>query len=227
MCEVSTIKAKLAMADPAQREEALELLQASGPVVPLDAVSSLASDPESTVRNAFIETLHVYGDQAIMAYALSALSDSDEIVRISAAEGLAGCPRASEILADIEKHLDDPDPIVRRAVAEIFGAVGGPNHVTMLEGRLEQETSNQGRIGLLFALSRLGRMRECLPELLRLLQASDYHDRCATARVLADLFAGTQDAGVMARLQDALRVESTTAARSALEESLADIGAAS
>jgi len=211
--------------DPIERENALEALQERGPIVPFSEVEKLAEDSDEFVRSAFLETICVYGKEAVHKFAFEALSDPDELIRIIAAECLSDFPPPVERLDEIIVHLDDPDPIVRGYVAAIFGGVGGERSVKILEDKLIDEKDNAARIGFLSTLCLLGEDYP-IEEICSMLESGDHNDRCAAANTLGAFFEGSEDLNITEILQSALAAEDTVDGGEAIEGAILSINTA-
>ena len=151
------------------------------------------------------------------------LHDRDELVRIETAESL-GVIGDKKALPELWKALADSSSLVRSYVAGAIGELGSRKDIARLEDRLRQENSDTSRVGYYQALYKLGK-RNALDQLLRLLSHSkDYRVRCAVANILCDVVDDKISAlTIYTALSEALKRESTTAARSSIRSSMRDI----
>lgn len=149
----------------------------------------------------------------------SALRDTDELVRVQAAESIgpgADHPTASAL----RTALGDTSALVRSYVAAALGRIGAGGDRRRLRACLRGESSDTARLGLLEGLWLLGD-QTVLEAVIALLNSRDYRVRCATARALGGTFndAHVRDE-IIAALRDRLPRERTNAARQALQDSL-------
>ncbi len=110
------------------------------------------------------------------------LRDKSWLLRAQALENLA-LLEDNGALPDVVRLLSDEVPIVRSYAAGTVGMLGGLAYLKNLRRGLIREKHESARVGFYEALFLLGR-REVLPEMLMLLQSSDYHVRCAVANAL-------------------------------------------
>jgi len=174
------------------------------------------------VRIAFLEAVHIYGGDTARQCALASLVDAEWTVRCTAAEVLCAVPPCTSASPVIEKHLDDPEPIVRRTLAEALGVMGNTASVRVLESKLASETSSQARLGMVGALYMLGQTNR-LSEILTFLADDDYEVRCAAARQLGVLFTMTKNDHVCRALGRLFAKDQSVPVREAVAEAMSQI----
>lgn len=216
MNKKSKIAQLLSSADANLREEALEKLQEEGAIIDFEEIAHLSSDSDSFVRKAFLDTVDIYGDKIARQFAITGLNDNDELVRITAAEiFLDFLPVEKKEFTLLSNSLDDPDPVVRRTVAEVFGYAGDRSYISLLNDKFACDKTCQARLGIAFALYKLGDENH-LHFVLDALKSLDYHDRCVAARILKDLFFCSENNHVLEALKNALVNEKTIAGKDAI-----------
>lgn len=204
------------------REEALEQLSEQN-LAPFAEVACAAKDRSPSVRMAFLEACPLYGEAIVHKEARHALNDRNELVRVTALELFLDWPPTSEAsLKQISILFNDKSPLVRRTVAEILGATRMPQYIDMLKLRLQNERSQQARLGLLSGLFRSGE-KSVEPLLQNMFKSKDYRIRCATANLHGELYGGTNRRDILQVLSNALQNESTIAARSSLKNAIKEI----
>ena len=179
-------------------------------------------DRSAEVRMRVVEALGTLTSGTHGALA-SALTDTDELVRLQAAESIE--KRAGvRTLSTLRLALRDPSPLVRSYVAAAIGRAGAKRDRALLRARARSESSDTARLGFYEGLWLLGG-RNVLIRAMRLLNSRDYRVRSATARALATTFRThhTQHA-IIVSLRNRLRRERTNAVRQALSESLHALG---
>lgn len=151
----------------------------------------------------------------------AALQDSDELVRLQAAESIAA-QADRRTVSTLRIALGDDSALVRSYAAAAIGRTGTRADRALLRTRLRRESSDAGRLGFLEGLWLLGD-RTVLGSAMKLLNSQDYRVRCATARALCGTFRDpqTQDA-IMRALRARLGRELTNAVRQALVDGLSN-----
>lgn len=110
------------------------------------------------------------------------LWDTSAAVRAQALESLA-LLEDQGALPKVVRLLADEDPVVRSYAASTVGTLSGFSYLKNVRRGLIREKHELARVGFYEALFLLGK-REVLPEMLMLLQSSDYHVRCSVANTL-------------------------------------------
>jgi HEAT repeat protein len=119
------------------------------------------------------------------------LRDKRAIVRAQAVESI-GLLEDQRALPKIVPLLSDKDPVVRSYAASTVGTLGGFVYLKNIRRGLVREKHELARVGFYEALFLLGE-RDVLPEMLKLLQSSDYHVRCSVANTLEVMPLATSD----------------------------------
>ncbi len=204
------------------RSQAAERLGTTGGRRAIAVLEKRVTDTSPEVRMRVVEALGHLTTGTHDALA-SALNDTDELVRLQAAESISTGADARTV-STLRAALDDPSPLVRSYVAAALGRAGIKSDRTVLRACVRRESSDAPRLGLFEGLWLLGD-RSVLVPAIRLLNSGDYRVRCATARALAATFRSrhTERRIVMA-LRSRLRRERTNAVRQALSESLDVLG---
>jgi HEAT repeat protein len=186
--------------------------------------------PDPATRRTAARDLAVLGPRRGGPLALTALSDSDDEVRLAAADAairlrVAGATdavavwlnapdvrlrrKACEVartlpsaraVAPLARTLGDPDPEVRLAAAEALGHQPPADAVPPLLGRLDDPTPAV-RIQVVAALSRLGDPRAVVP-LVGKVQDSSPDVRQAVARALGDIGDARASSALVLALRD-------------------------
>ena len=110
------------------------------------------------------------------------LRDASSLVRVQAVETL-GLLEDQRALPNIVRLLSDKDRIVRSYAASVVGTLGGFAYLKNIRRGLIRQKDELARVGLFEASFLLGEPK-VVPEMLMLLQSSDYHVRCAVANTL-------------------------------------------
>jgi HEAT repeat protein len=95
-------------------------------------------------------------------------------------------------LPKIVPLLSDKDPVVRSYAASTVGTLGGSAYLKDIHRALVKEKDELARVGFYEALFLLGEP-DVLPEMLKLLESSDYHVRCSVANSLEVMPLTTSD----------------------------------
>jgi HEAT repeat protein len=150
---------------------------------------------------------------------IAALRDSDELVRLQAAESI-GKSTNQRSLAALRGALTDDSELVRSYVAAAIGRVGTRADRVLLRKQVTRERSDAARLGLFEGLWQLGD-RTALESAIELLDSDDYRVRCATARALGVTFGSPETRNkVRAALRERLKRERAAVVRDALRGSL-------
>jgi HEAT repeat protein len=164
--------------DDAIRSSAAEALGYVGIKAPgrySEALLPLLDDSVVLVRSCAAESLGALAyEPAIPRLGRLLVSDSDKLVRASAAEALAAFDD-SRVLSIAERALDDPDPSVRAYAVRVIGLKGDHTLLPRLKQRLDAEEALQPRAALLGARYLLG-SKEDLDLLLDLLRDADVEE---------------------------------------------------
>jgi HEAT repeat protein len=175
--------------DEAIRSSAAEALGYVGVKRPTrygEALLPLLADTKSFVRACAAGALGGLSyEPAIPGLERLVMTDSDELVRISAVEAL-GAFDGPGILAIAERASADPDPTVRAYAVRIIGLKGNEAFLPMLKQRLDVETAFQPRAALLGARYLLG-LKEDLRPLLDLLTDAEIQQATVVLNVLWDI----------------------------------------
>ncbi|KAF3888021.1 MULTISPECIES: HEAT repeat domain-containing protein [Nostocales] len=161
-----------------------EEIQTVGP-----ALMKMLADSEELVRSEAVDALATLDyKQAIEAIKSLLRSDSNWIVRASAAEALGDLAEVgdSEVLAELELALNDPIEPVRAYSACAIGLLGTQEILPKLDVYFLSEESLDTKAEILAARYRLG-VRNDLTELLKLLEGADDHLVCVILNILGDL----------------------------------------
>lgn len=153
------------------------------------ALVKMLADSEELVRSDAVDALATLDYTPAIEPIKSLLrSDSDWVVRASAAEALGDLAEVgdSEVLAELELALDDPIGPVRGYSACAIGLLGTQEILPKLEVYLSSEESLATKAEILVARYRLG-IRDDLTKLLKLLEDADEHLTGIILNILRDL----------------------------------------
>ncbi|MFB2918170.1 MULTISPECIES: HEAT repeat domain-containing protein [Aerosakkonema] len=153
------------------------------------ALVRMLADPEDLVRSDAVDALATLDYIPAIEPIKSLLrSDSDWVVRASAAEALGDLAEVgdSEVLAELELALDDPIGPVRSYSACAIGLLGTQEILPKLEVYFSSEEYLNTKAEILAARYRLG-IRDDLTKLLKLLQSADEHLVGVILNILRDL----------------------------------------
>jgi HEAT repeat protein len=151
-----------------------------------------------------------------------ALTDTDELVRLQAAESI-GVHAGRRTVSALRQALGDRSALVRSYAAAALGRAGTRGDRALLRTAVRRESSDAARLGFLEGVWLLGD-RTVLTLTIKLLNSRDYRVRGATARALTGTFSNLETReGIIAALQARLRSERTNAVRQALTDSLSTI----
>jgi HEAT repeat protein len=204
------------------RSQAAERLGTTGSRRAIAVLENRLTDASPEVRMRVVEALGNLTTGTHHALA-SALNDTDELVRLQAAESIRRGADARTVSA-LRAALDDPSPLVRSYVAAALGRAGIRSDRTVLRACVRRESSDAPRLGLFEGLWLLGDRRVFVPAT-QLLNSGDYRVRCATARALATTFRSPRtERRIVMALRSRLHRERTNAVRQALSESLDALG---
>jgi HEAT repeat protein len=122
----------------------------------LAGIRAAVSDSNNLVRNVAVEALSEVGNRADFFRLSDRLSDSDWMVRASAASALSQCcgKRALKILMTVVR--EDVDEVVRAYAAVGIGDLGDSTVLAELEQLLAHDPSGRARVGLVLAIATLG-----------------------------------------------------------------------
>jgi HEAT repeat protein len=152
----------------------------------------------------------------------TALKDTDELVRLQAAESI-GARADGRTVSALRVAVRDDSALVRSYAAAALGRAGTRADRALLRTRVRRESSDAARLGFLEGLWLLGD-RAVLGSAIQLLNSHDYRVRCATARALGGTFSNSQTQGpIITALRGRLRRERTSAVREALVDSLSTV----
>ena len=209
---------------PTVRAAAVECLNVLGTKEAIAPLISKLEDSDSEVRMMAATGLgDLLQGKSSPPELIGRLQDPDELVRIEAAESL-GVIGDKKALPDLWKALTDSSSLVRSYIAGAIGELGSRKDIARLEEHLRDENSDTSRVGYYQALYKLGK-RDALDQLMRMLSSSvDYRVRCAVAKILCDTVDDKNSAlSIYAALNEALKREPTTAARSSIRSSMRNI----
>jgi HEAT repeat protein len=190
------IKKALSDADPRVRETAADALGEIGDEFCVPLLVALIRDSEGGVRIAAIKALGKLGDLRVIPYLINCFSDEYHVVRHVAADTLVqmgeeaipalilclddelpikrmtavralGKFRHPGVIAPLIRKIGDPDPEMRRAVAQALGTIGEPA-IDPLEMVLHAGTKYE-RLGALDALGYMiaDRVKEVIEQALK------------------------------------------------------------
>jgi HEAT repeat protein len=149
------------------------------------------------------------------------LRDRHELVRITALE-LAGEFALFGLEIEIVKHLkSDRSELARSAAAAALGEMGSVAWRKVLEDRIRLAGEHE-KSRIYFALVKLG-VRKYFNPFLKGLTHIDYRIRCATANLALLMDEPTVRTRMVKSLKDAIKRETTVAARSTFELALKEI----
>jgi HEAT repeat protein len=168
-------------------------------------VEPLLRDNNEGVRYDSAECVGILerGRKSSPAGLLNLLQDSSALVRAQALESLA-LLEDRKALPKIVQLLSDREPVVRSYAATTIGELNGTAFLRNIQSGLATERIELARVGFYEALFSLG-YRKTLPDMLMLLQSSNYHVRCAAANALESM---PLDAGEVELASGALRAAS-------------------
>ena len=148
---------------------------------------------------------------------ISALVDSDELVRVAAAEAL-DVPRSRKAATALRKAFRDRIPTRAQLRSGCVRAHRLPNRPSALEARVGQSSHPMACDWASWKDSGWLGDRDAFDEALHLVNSSDYRVRCATAAALAGTFLSrpTRPWLIVTALVERLAVEETRAARSSV-----------
>ncbi|WP_295448878.1 HEAT repeat domain-containing protein [uncultured Thiodictyon sp.] len=182
---------------------------------------SYSSDPEARMRA--IEALHPFRDiEAVVDRVVSALSDSDDLVRLEAVAAITewGKIDAAEQLVEL---LVDDEWLVRGDAAIALATVGYAPGASLIARRFPQAECDEERVRYALALWCLGDTGY-KDVFLGFLENPHYRIRCAVANLLLNCRNLISMDGILERLKEALDKEGTEAARSSLKNTIAALG---
>ncbi len=178
-------------ADPAVRRAAAEAFLRAGGVVSVARASEWLAASEPSWRRVAIRALARHRDAEALEALLRALSDPQPALRAEAAERLPWTipPRAGALRRAARNgllaRLEDPIPLVRRAVVRALGRLGDPVARTEVAARLG-DADRLVRLEVPDALARIGGAAS-LPPLLAALRSDSVELRIAAAAALGRL----------------------------------------
>ena len=206
------------------RAAAADCLGALGQKHAVQPLCMKLADYFSLVRIAAAESLGIILAQKKEAplALIRKLEDPEELVRIQAVESVEAIGD-KKALPKLWKAIHDPSPLVRRYAGGAIGSLGRKADIKRLWITLKNERSARAKIGILQALFELGET-SVLPSFFKLLKSKDYLVRCAVTHTLSDVIVNsTNFEMVLATLRNALKTESTVAARSTMDASIRTI----
>jgi hypothetical protein len=186
----------------------------------LDVLEAMVSDRNYDVRLNALEAL-AGCTVNLERHVRRGMRDRHELVRITALE-LAGEFCLNNLASDVvERFKSDRSELGRSAAAAALGEMGSVAARKVLEDKIRTAGEHE-RSRIYYALVKLG-VRKYFAPFMKGLSHEDYRVRCATAN-LALLVVGNKTRATIVRLlKDALKRETTVAARSSFETVLKEI----
>jgi len=149
------------------------------------------------------------------------MRDRHELVRVTALE-LAGEFELTKLEPELVKRFKtDRSRLARSAAAVALGEMGCVGARRVLEAKIS-DSDDWVRVGIYYALVRLG-VRKYLTSFMKGLRHDNYLVRCATANLALLVVDNKTRAPIVRLLKDALKRETTVAARSSFETVLKEI----
>jgi HEAT repeat protein len=184
------------------------------------AIAVQGSDHDYEVRIVALENLGECLDELENLLRL-AMHDRDELVRTTALE-IAGDASLTHLADEVVRRFtSDRSPLVRSAAAVALGDMCVTNFRELLEEKLG-DPDEEVRVGIYYALVKSGATKY-LKRFLNGLKHPYYRIRCATANLLPSLVRRDNRALAERALKEALKRETTVAARESIEGALAEI----
>lgn len=177
-------------------------------------IARLAQSPDAEVRVRAMQLLGTRRCRDWLDVIVRGLGDRDYLVRTAAAESLKAV-RSPRAVAPLSRCLADRSHYVRSAAAITLSAYNDPRAKRAVVGRFNHERNKAVRLRLAAALYIFGQPRN--PAMVaEFLTSEDYRTRCAAANILSWITKPTHKSFVVAKLRQALRKETSPAARSSL-----------
>jgi len=180
-------------------------------------IHSLLYDTHALVRDRAADALWQSDNEQVVAALVQAIVSGDHSARFHAVRALI-LAKATRCLPLLQPHACDPDPEIRAAVMEVFGAIGGPAEIPAVVGNLHDEDMGV-RLAAVRALRQM-KGAESVPDLLRALEDHNPHVRAEAALALG---AATDRSAVVPNLIRTLR-DPFGFVRAAAAESLGRLG---
>ncbi len=201
------------------REREVERLGSCETTEAFERLTNCIADMNAGVRARVAESLQHYPRRGVTGPLLTLLEDSDDIVRINAAESLGLLRVRTAVGPLIRVMRRDPEPLARGYAAEALSRIGARRVIDAIEKQLATETSSAAGVRMVTALHKLGQ-RKRWRELLKFVDDSDYRVRCAVAVALADIASPTTRRPIRRAIRNRLKVEDTVAAKERFAEVL-------
>lgn len=176
-----------------------------------------SNDANSGVRFDAIEAFCKLNPLESKACFLQALSDPNELVRVSALEGLGGLHE--KIPHDkIAKLLSDKSTLVRGTAAICLAEVGAIETEFLIKKNIEK-AEDEEKAAYFFSLCKFGKIEYFLP-FINFLFHDFYRIRCAVANLLPELVSESNASYILNFLMVQSKREPTKAAKSSIVNSI-------
>jgi len=168
-----------------------------------------------------LEAMTIFDRHALVREVRRAIDDRDELVRATANE-IAADEKLFELKEELLRTFRrDRSPLVRSTAAVALGDLGVSEASKALRASL-RTADDEERVRIYYALAQLG-IAEYFDLFLNGLSHDYYRVRCATANLATNIAGGRNTRRIRASAQDALKRETTVAARSSLKGLLQDL----
>lgn len=214
---------KLKSDDPVTREQILEFLISDNQIIPFKNIKPLIDDENTFVREKVLELLPLYGNDIAVKHCMKALTDPDELVRITASEVLLHTQLDYDsitLLIDLFTATDEP--LITRNIAEVLGMTKDPRSIDPLKDKLKKHPDDQMKLGIYIGLVHMG-FKAYFKNILSLLHSEDYQVRCAVANSMDSTIGETSE--ILKKLNKRLEIEPTIAVKSSLSAALSRLSA--
>lgn len=184
-------------------------------------LEELIDDSNVEVRCKVLESLKNFTGETIWEKIVIKLSDTNNLVKIVAAETL-GELKLNKAIPNLLESLHDKNELVRAYVVEALGNMNDTKLVRELENKLNEEKRNAVRLRLYLALYKLGE-KQYFKQILNLLKSKSYKIRCATANGIVQIADDNNIDIIVQELKKSLSKEQTIAAESCMVSSLEEL----
>lgn len=182
-----------------------------------------SKDEDDEIRYRAFELLICHQLPEVKQQVLIGLNDSDELVRVACLE-ILGYWEEDDCLEQIRQLLiNDESVLVQSYAALALAEIGNKVAIAWIKEVLPDTVGGEGCFFLSAALYHLGE-KSYLNNVFDGLRDPFYRSRCASANLLANYCTddSTRDL-ILSHLSAALEIETTIAAKSSIQEAIADI----
>lgn len=181
-----------------------------------------SNDKDYSIRLDAIAILSLFYDGDIDRAILNALKDKEELVRVSALEAILLPKNNEKVFDTIAKYLNDKSWLVQAYAINALADNNAKKYHLKIKSFLNNTQNDEVLVRVYYALVKFGE-KKYLKRLIKMLKHDNYRVRCAVANLLYYLENKKNHELIIKKLEKALKLEKTKAAKSCIQGALGDM----